>query len=57
MPLMHVALARMTTLRINQLWSKPGVLQLACLAKDELANVNRAKAERDEAKRAKIERL
>ena len=56
-PLMHAALARMTTPRTNQLWPKPGVLQLASLAKAELANVNRATAERAEAKRAKTEGL
>ena len=57
MPLMHAALARMTTPRTNQLWPKPGVLQLASLAEAELANVNRAKAEQAEAKMAKIKRL
>ena len=57
MPLMHAALARMTTPRTNQLWPKPGVLQLASLAEAELANVNRSKTERAKAKRAKIERL
>ena len=57
MALMHAALARMTTPHTNQLWQKPGVLQLASLDKAELANINRAKAEQAEAKRAKIEGL